>query len=329
MRRSFAFPRLYAPWMEELLQGAAVPAQSRSDCAHCVMCAELQPPDPNDYHFHPRVRCCGYMPDLPNFLAGAALLDDCCRSQFEREAIKAVVLPSGVAPSGWYSFMQRIKPFGQLEALLCPYSSFEGGVPGCGIWPHRNAICATWFCRYDRRVTGESFWLELRRLLLKIEKAMAAWCIKVLQWEALPFPRNEREAAWGNWSGREREFFIACYHRVAGLKWHEVLAIGGAEAAEQTEQVARALQRLANNNLPTRLGPGKFTYQELPNGFVRVWGYSRFDPIDLPEETFQLLSHFDGSSTETVLARTRLEKEIAPTEATVQLLIDAGLLIAR
>ncbi len=331
---SFAFTRLYGPWLEELLKGAAAPPQTRADCNHCVMCTELRPPDPHDYYFNPGIRCCGYMPELPNFLVGGILEDGsasfaAARAQFEQEAVKMVVVPRTVAPTEWSSFMQKIRPFGQTPRILCPYSVRDrDGSPTCGIWPYRNAICMTWFCRYDRMQTGERFWLELRRLLLAVEKELADWCVQQLEWKPLEFPKNVREAAWGNWAGREREFYMESHRLAARLRWDDVFRIGGAPAEEHRDKLFRALKRLAATALPAAVHPGKVSRELLGNGFARVWAYSRFDPVDIPEETLNLLHYFDGCSTQSALDRIRREEGVELEEATVFTLLDAGILTA-
>ena len=42
----------------------------------------------------------------------------------------------------------RERGFGQSVALLCPHYLGDSG--GCGIWRHRNGVCATWFCKHTR-----------------------------------------------------------------------------------------------------------------------------------------------------------------------------------
>ena len=65
-------PPLYANWMAELL-GGIIPRESRASCDNCAMCAvggAGQQSAPRPYFFDPLVKCCSYVPDLPNFLVG-------------------------------------------------------------------------------------------------------------------------------------------------------------------------------------------------------------------------------------------------------------------
>jgi hypothetical protein len=66
--------------------------------------------------------------------------------------------------------------FGQGLAQRCPHDlEDEGGA--CGVWAHRNAVCATWFCKHDRGATGEAFWRALQRLLQLLERAISRFCL--------------------------------------------------------------------------------------------------------------------------------------------------------
>jgi hypothetical protein len=63
--------------MAELL-GGIIPRESRASCDNCAMCAvggAGQQSAPRAYFFDPLVKCCSFVPDLPNFLVGGILSD--------------------------------------------------------------------------------------------------------------------------------------------------------------------------------------------------------------------------------------------------------------
>lgn len=142
--------------------------------------------------FDPQVKCCTYLPELPNFLVGRILADEdpalaVGRATVEKRLQAGVaVTPLGLDRTPFYDLLYQHADtaFGRSHTLRCPHYIEEGGL--CGIWQHRNSVCATWFCKHVRGAMGFRFW-------------------------------------------KEEEFYQQCAHLVNRLTWQEVTTIGGPE----------------------------------------------------------------------------------------------------
>src|SRR5438132_6724241 len=133
--------------MDELL-AAPIPDEKVATCDDCVMCKSgaVAP-----LSFHPELKCCTYVPELPNFLVGRILSDaDPCGTAGRASLVARIcdgvaVTPLGVgrSPSLERLYSQSGSDlFGRSAELRCPHYQPDSG--RCGIWRHRNATCATW-----------------------------------------------------------------------------------------------------------------------------------------------------------------------------------------
>ena len=69
-------PPLYAGWVGALLGGAAIPPETHATCGDCAMCADPgEAPRRGTAYFDPTVKCCSYLPEIYNFLAGRILAE--------------------------------------------------------------------------------------------------------------------------------------------------------------------------------------------------------------------------------------------------------------
>jgi len=262
-----SLPPLYARWIEEFLQPSA-PVESRSTCHDCPMISADPARNPSKQLFHPETKCCTYWPELPNFLAGFILSDNdpsfgIARAQME-EFLKSrmTITPLGASPpASFFSQYQNQKFFGTERDLLCPfYQQKQTG--NCGIWKYRNGRCATWFCRYEHGSVSVVFWKYMDQLLNAIEKSLSRWCVlqfdfssETLQ-QIFPPPRSQMwltPTMWGEWNGRQREFFIECARLVDKLSWQDVSRIGGVELEVPTRLVRDAHAKLVKRGVPARL----------------------------------------------------------------------------
>src|SRR5437762_124874 len=73
--------------------------------------------------------------------------------------------------------------FGRAKTLRCPHYRADAG-GACGIWRHRNAVCATWFCKHVRGGTGQRFWRSLEQLLSIAERELSRYCLLQVDVEA-------------------------------------------------------------------------------------------------------------------------------------------------
>lgn len=331
-------PPLHAGWMSSFLP-SPIPRETKATCGDCVMCPG-KGAEPEEA-FAVETKCCTFVPSIPNFLAGRALADpelgEGRRSLEARIAAREEVSPLGLGITDdeqtRYQTLKGAGLFGKPGAgLRCPhYVDREGGL--CGIWRHRPAVCATWFCRHERGRVGRDFWQSIRRLLAKAEDSLAVWCVMQagLSPEALLalFPEEravDLERAWGPWRGREAEFYRACAARVAGLGWDEVRRIGGASVEALSVLVAERFRALLDVRLPARVTTSD--YRLVAGGErLRLRGYSPGDWIDLPPEFMNVLIGLDTEATD--VAAARIEKAGLPdAPALLRRLLDLGILAA-
>jgi hypothetical protein len=353
-----SLPPLYAGWIDALLRGP-IPAETRATCDDCAMCAPPAAKPDEGMYFSPRTKCCTYIPTVPNFLVGRALEDgdfafSAGRATLDRRIAEGVgVHPLGVQAPARFSLLYDgggAASFGRTETLRCPHYLEEAG-GRCGIWKHRSAICATWFCKYERGAVGMAFWERLRDLLKEVEWALSTWCVLESGLDAAAleavFPprlrpgtkralsaadvdgRPDTAAArkvWGPWLGREREFFRECGRRVGPLAWEDVARIGGADVAVQARMTRQAHETLLTERLPDRLAPGTFQILSVDREAVRIVGYSSGDALDLPPEILQVLPYFNGQPTLEALATIESETGIRVEEDLVRRLADFQIL---
>ena len=353
---STPLPPLYARWMEELL-GQPLPEQPRSDCARCPQCGPAAPAT----LFRPGVKCCTYMPHLPAFRVGQILADTAPDAEAGRSKVRVRVqlglgrTPMGVLPppslAREYAKMYSEGAFGTHPTLTCPYLVGEGQ---CGVWRHRQAVCATWFCRADRGVLGSRLYHAVRDLLVEAERVLNLWCAVQLGlpaaaiaalWDSSGAPRPlgpggipagmdgqipqaAARALWGPWHGREEAYYRACAERVSALSWADVAREGGVRLGVLATQVQAALAAWQDPALPPVLVLG--AAEALPGlqGGVRLrTEESAFDPVEVPAALVDALGAFDGAPTDVVRARLQAQGHALPPEL-VRALYEHGILLA-
>lgn len=339
-----ALPALYAPLLPAFFR-AEVPAERKATCANCAMCAPdagaaVAPVDGVSRLFRPDTKCCTYDPRLPNYLVGALLADarpelaEGRRRVAARIAHRVGVTPQWLRPSPRYAALydQARNAFGRSAALRCPY--FDTADGGCTIWPYREAVCSTFFCKYVAAADGRKFWMSLKSYLTLAEIQLSRFAMFELCRELLlaqpdrgtgredaplgpdelddqPPPAARYAATWGAWAGRETEFYVACFELVRRLgpaDLERLLGFDGVIALATLERLHRAATAPA---LPAvlKLDPGA-TVQWLPDGSVALGAYSEFDAVALPGEAYALLAAFTGREpVAEVHARLRREKQ--------------------
>lgn len=357
---SALFPPLYARWMKDLLEGP-IPDETVATCSDCSMCRiPGVAKDRSDFFYDRRTKCCTYRPTLANFLVGRILADEDPAFASGRESIrdriraKVAITPQGVGSSATFLklFRERaLADFGRAVDLRCPHFVDEGDGK-CGIWKHRNAVCTTFFCRHTRGGTGLEFWKgAVFPLLSAVEKGITRWCMLEIGIDPkalrvlyppptnagpvdidLALPDGNLDAplyrtVWGEWLGREEEFFKECVRRMESLTWNDVLHLCGTEVAVHAEVVRDAYERLVSEDVPERVVRGRFFVVREGPLSTRVWGHSPLDPIEVPNAALAALNLFDGRPTTEVLSA------VAPSAgldgALVRKLVDYGVLEAR
>lgn len=353
-------PGLYAKWITELL-GGVIPRESRATCDGCAMCArEGQESASATYYFDPVVKCCSYVPDLHNFLVGSILSDADPAAQQGRPTVqKRIADAVGVTPLGLkqppvYALLYRrsSEAFGRSRTLRCPHYVEDGNL--CGIWRNRESTCATWFCKHVRGEVGYRFWRDsLHQVLQAVETDLARWCVLELQLgdEALRHSvasgdwTSEAEAIigdsldnrldqkayarlWGEWRGREHEFYCRCGALVSPLGWADVLAVCGPSTRAYARLLTQqAYGRLTSDDIPSNLSVGRFEVLQVQRAMTRVNTYNDFDPLDVPNTVMELLQYFDGHPVADALAAIADERGVSVDAALVRKMVDFKLLV--
>lgn len=312
--------------------------------------------------FDPDVKCCSYLPSLANFTVGQVLLDDDPAAAHGRASVRARIGKGlGVTPLGlWaapgYDLLYRFGSthgFGHSRRLRCPHYVEDSG--GCGIWRHRNAVCATWFCKHVRGEAGFRFWESVRQLLSTIELELSRWCVleldvgaRALERLFAPAPRSspaegdtltladleDRPAAatdpalWGRWAGREADFYAECARLAAGFDLAEVRRRCGPAVRIAEELVRASWERLVAPAPPDRLRVRRLTVVAMSHAACRVSTYSGLDPLEMPRALFDVLPYFDGRPSVEVLRAIRDSGGPALGRGLVHKMVDFGVLEA-
>lgn len=349
-------PPLYAAWMDELLPGPIQP-ETIATCHDCAMCAPKgDAPAWGGPYFAPDVKCCTYLPTIWSFLAGRILADHSPEAAEGRASLERridaglAVTPLGLGRTPVHHLLYQkvdLTSFGQAHSLRCPHYLEESG--GCGIWRYRESTCATYFCKYDRGKVGQEFWDVMHWLLVSAEVALARWCALELdvgtEALALLLPRTGEAATalsaeeldgtvapaeyrrrWGNWAGREREYFHAASKLVAPLRWGQIEALAGPEVRARKALLLAAYEKISSEAVPDRLwtSPIQLSFHGVTGGRVMVEG--GVGPLSLPGELVDQLRRFDGRPTAEVLREIRQESGLDLTPGLVRKLVDFGIL---
>jgi hypothetical protein len=343
----------------DALLGGPIPAETNATCHDCAMSPPTEEAPASAFFFTPASKCCTYWPELPNFLVGRILADEDPALAAGRARVAASLqsincTPRALrAPAAWRLLYRERggDVFGRARALLCPYYLEEGG--RCGIWRHREATCATWFCKHVRGAVGHRFWSDLNRLLGRVEEELAGWCLLELdpgpealrrcfavpgkpdsadpldaaQIDGVADPA-ERRALWGRWWGREREYFEECAARVAPLSWEEVAALCGPEVRAVAQLVRRAYADLITDEIPARLQVGSLRLIQLDPQQCRAETYRKYDPLEFPRRLLDALSYFDGGPTEAALRAVEDREGLRLHPSLVRKLVDFAVLVS-
>lgn len=351
-------PELYRPWIASLLEGP-IPAESEATCDDCAM---LRPADGSaassaGLFFDPRTKCCTYVPALPNFLVGRILLDERPDGAAGRSSVAARIAAGvGVVPAGLQTppayltlYRNAHDAFGQSASMRCPHYLADSG--GCGIWRHRQSICATWYCKHVRGEIGHRFWITLKHLLLSIERSLIAVCIGALdpgmdavddllaerERDGLPSlsasdldgiaEPGRRQRIWGRYAGREAEFYKASARLVEAFTWDDVVRVGGAQVELAAMSVRLRYQELLSMTLPDRVQAGVVQVTPIDSNRLRVTAYRPIDPIVMPHALYDVLHMFDGRSTRSALRAIASAGGPEIDRGVVRRLVDYGVLV--
>ena len=298
-----------------------VEEERHATCSECAMCAPPGVSPESGQYFSPSTKCCTYHPALPNYSVGGLLLDtsdagrEGRRRIQEKIASRVGVTPFGILPPPRVQFLFKHGKagFGQATSLICPYLDREQRA--CTVWSHREAECATWFCKHNNGLDGRGFWSGLRDYLFEVERVLSAYALRELGFDAqrilnrpeppteldaralddLP-PSDARYAAiWQQWVGREEELYVSSHRIVAALDRQAFERLAGVKLDLLADALAGWHKAMTSPTLPDPLikNPKMQVNRSIDDAFV-ITTYSTFDPTRMQKRVFDLLDHFDG-----------------------------------
>ena len=318
-----ALPPLHNAWLAALTGIHDPPSEPKATCGDCVMCAGVERSG-SYVAFSPDVKCCSYVPHLANFLVGRSLLGQGRETITARIGRKAGVTPLGLGLS--YADIRRLvgeqSHFGRVSAAVCPH--FVAETNGCAIWQTRNAVCSTWFCKHERGAVSQRFWHAVRDLMIAAEERISHLCLTrcglpdeqvsailghraavretiacANTGDSAPETEPDDESTdwyarmWGDWAGREEDWFLRSAEWVTTMGDDELVAQMD-EVRHLTQAVGDCWDDLAVHDLPDRLTFSPGAGSEATPDVLRLIGYSPFDPLVLPAALRADLRQLDG-----------------------------------
>lgn len=321
---SSGLPPLYATWIDEVLDGP-LPEEPHATCSACAMAQPVgQAATANAMWYDPHVKCCSYMPVLPNFLVGQILSDTSESGAVGRETVRhrltgaSLVTPLGIGSfrdyAGIYKHASQL--FGKNEALTCPhFIDASGG--SCAIWRHRNSVCITFFCKLKRGAVSKAFWDALQELLGLVERNVALWCARELGLDArmlhhavtrhattVPTWVGEEPDCWGPWTGREELFYQESAELARNLCWRSIVDLGGLDLKASIKKVQSAHAALQQAQVPDFLRFAAVSQLSLASLGTVLSGYSLNDMLVISTSLANALDRFDGHHRTTEVLQT-------------------------
>jgi len=220
------FPGIWLHEMPEDFPWLAPPQEHSATCDACYMAAVGE--------YRADCQCCTYYPQIANYMVGLALRDPRSRDHVMRQIELGGALPRELLGSpGRYKrsiALYARGQFGLVPDTICPF--FDAETTHCHIYPYRNSVCSTFICAHDHGEAGEYHWERLQQLVGHVEQALSQFAMDrvgllhddyIEGLNALAdridtctdpdtglWPEDIRREMWGEWFGREAEFFEAC-----------------------------------------------------------------------------------------------------------------------
>ena len=220
------FPGLWPAELPEDFPWLTPPQEHVATCDACYMAAVGE--------YRADCQCCTYYPQIANYMVGLALKEPRSRDAVIEQIEAGGALPRElVGPPGRYQRSIALYARGQFgleHDAICPF--FDGETTHCHIYPYRNSVCSTFICSHDHGEAGEYYWERLQQLVGHVEQALSQFA---MDRAGLPhdgyiegmnglagriadctdpdtglWPEAIRRQLWGDWFGREVEFFEAC-----------------------------------------------------------------------------------------------------------------------
>jgi len=352
-------PATSGVWLSSALPGP-IPKERIATCQSCAMVKGAPENDTQSHGgqhaFRADLKCCTFSPMLSNFQVGAILADSSAISQHARQVVRdriarrVGVSPLGITPLPGYSALYDLassRVFGRSPDLRCEYYTSEILGGGCSIWNHRNSVCATWFCKHNRGKRGRDFWNAVRLFLHDAEESMALLCATRLgvgpqvltalderrdfrstiaaQLDAPVASRGYAER-WGEWVGREEEFFDQAWQVQSRTGYEDLLSAGGVRLSARLTDMNAAYQALLHNTIPRRIVTDGLSFRVVQTDIARIATYSPYDPLDVPKVLVDVLPFFAGGDIDDVRAHILADAGVELDDTILQKLLDYGIL---
>ena len=348
-------PAIYRPFLPDVFD-RPMREERHATCAACSMCPPPEPDFPADAYFNPSTKCCTFHPALPNYSVGGLLADTSTEGAEGRRRVLATiaagvgVTPAGLLPPARVLLLQRHgkAAFGRAERLVCPYLDREHGA--CTVWAHREAECATWFCKHNQGVDGRAFWKQVRDYLVEVHVALGTWVMRELgidpdriaegfgpHLDALdardlddrPPAAADHARMWGEWTGREIAFYEAAYDMVRTLDRDRFTSLMGVAHAVTVDRIAKRHDAITDPVLPDPLLRNPLLrVDRAADGAYVLTAVDEGEATRLRSEIYPLLDLFDGRRRTTdVRARVIAETGYRVSDSFLQALYHHRILI--
>lgn len=304
-----------------------IPVETEADCPDCVMLPGKESPDhPQRTWYNRQTKCCTFFPILPNYLVGAILAAEDAGMADGRRRVEAVIAAgNGVYPHGLFPSPRQhhlyathgTRVFGRSVTLRCPYLNDAGF---CSIHSCRNAVCTSWFCRHVAGRDGKLFWSTVKNYLLQLEQILTLVALDRLEWppddvariithsppyhpspssltaaqlDDLPPDPTRHRAVWGAWTGREAEWYRACFRMVTELDADIFASLAGVQLKFYLAAIRTAWQQMTNPALPSRLRLNlDRRVRHMNGGEFLIQGSEGW--VEIPADLWIVLEQFDG-----------------------------------
>jgi hypothetical protein len=329
--------------------------ETRATCDTCAMCDHGQNAPVTMDYFHPDAKCCTYHPNLPNYLVGAILADtsedlaEGRRRLREKITSRIGVTPQFLAAPRKYNLLYSAARghgfFGRTLTMTCPYFDAENG-GRCTVWKYREAVCSTYFCKYEAGKPGFEFWDTLKAYLFHTERSLAQFASSVVD-RTVSEPKVEKGALtkediedrgpntaeyfsyWGGWVGREEEFYILCYKRVMALPKadFERFVDDAPDGRGMLARMEAKYDQINDPKLPKHLIRPSNLKKRDAGANVVVTSYNPYDAFSLDKDLFDTLGRFRADETlDENLARLDEKHDIQLAPELVRYLFTHGVL---
>jgi len=332
------FPEVYKNFLPDFLNNT-IPEETLATCHDCAMCKKEGDPEVGMY-FSPNLKCCTYHPNLPNYLIGGLLTDKSPEMDEGRRRIrekikkKIAVTPYGIDAPKKYRLLsknQRSTAFGNNKLHICPY--YEKSSGNCTIWKFREATCSTWFCKYVAGTTGKKFWLITKEYFKDIQSNLIEYVMYKMGWDSeiilnsrkkeneveelsaedlddLSPSNNVYQSIWGEWSGREEEFYKETFRIIETITPEQFEQISGFSQYIHLDKLKKIHQQVVNPSLPEKLQRNpQLLFTRMESEFCQARIPSLNLSVEIPRLLYDILDLFDGLRTNEEVLQLVLEQK--------------------